>query len=147
MFFGLFVGAAVLFLGFGVPLGRLFLIGAGFGLLALCLFQFGELLVEFQGSEFVDEAEADFAGDEGVGVGLGVGPSFAGALLRRMNPTRFGDGDILKGTRGNQLLGEVEIETLARFDAIQRVEADDLGEEEALLGQGEWGFCLSWNRR
>jgi len=97
--------------------------GRGFGLFGFLLF--GQFVVEFEGAEFIDQLDADAAAGDGFALGIGAGG--------------LGDGDVLHGGGWHDPAGEGEPEDAFFVDAIQRTDADDLGEEATLFRAGE-GF-------
>jgi len=118
LFFHFFILATEPFSGFGCALGLLFLEGDGFGFLAFQFFLFGKGVVQFQGAEFVDEADADFAARDGVALAIRGGG--------------FVDDDVLDGGSGEDAAGAGEVKGAGVVEAIEEVGADDLGEEGAL---------------
>jgi len=88
---------------------------------------FGDLaleeVVELEGAQFVDEADADFATRGSVAVAVGAGG--------------FVDDDFLDGTGGQGAAGAVEIEGAGVIEAVEGMETDDLGEEGPLFRGGK----------
>lgn len=101
----------------------LLLEGDGCGFLALEFFLIGEGVVQFQGAEYVDEADADFAARDGVALAIRGGG--------------FVDDDVLDSGGGEDAAGAREVKGTGVVEAIEEVGTDDLGEEEALFRDGK----------